>query len=95
MLAQEVRPRLERDLSAGKLLANAFQRRDRMRGRPAVVAVQHLSRLGQRAHYDDLLHARAKGSTPSFFSSTIDSRAIFRASSRCGALSISESGVFA
>ena len=39
--------------------------------------------------------AFANGSTPSFFSSTIDSRASFSASSRCAGLSSSESGTCA
>ncbi len=48
--AQEIGPGNVCHLGCCKLLANALQRRDRMRSRATVVAMQHLGRLGQRTY---------------------------------------------
>ncbi len=59
-----------------------------MRRRSAVVPHQNAILIGERAHNRDFRDRWIfSGSTPSFFSSTIDSFASLRASARCSALS--------
>ena len=79
---------------AYELFADAVERSGCVRRSAAVVAVQHRSDSASGPTTRIFLSS-AKGRTPSFFSRTIDSRAVFSASSRCGALSISDSGVCA
>ena len=53
MLAQKISASLKRNLGSGELLANPFQRRDRMGSRAAVVAMQNLRGLSEWPYDED------------------------------------------